>query len=334
MITNSKGNRPVVPILIPTLAGNVMFKHILVPLDGSLLAQAALPAAAYLSVKFNASVTLVHIIEKNAPREIHGQPHLRDAVEAAAYLKKISRQWFPQGLQIECHVHTTEVDNVAESIVQHTGELDLDLIVMCSHGRGRALHLILGNMAQKVISMGSIPVLIARPGENEEVTTFSCTAVLTPLDGDLDHEQALPVAKILAKACLASIRLAMVVPRFGSLSGQMTVTSRFLPGTMSRMLELSVRNAEAYLKSLADVLISEGFNASAHVRRGDPANIIVAIARQLKADVIVLATHGKSGMEAFWAGSVAHKVCSQCRIPILLIPVEKPKMHAMNSKWT
>lgn len=324
MINNSKGNRPVASILISILAGNVMFKHILVPLDGSLLAQAALPAAAYLSRKFNAIVTLVHIIEKNAPREIHGQPHLRDAVEAAAYLKKISRQWFPQGLRIECHVHTTEVDNVAESIVQHTGELDLDLIVMCSHGRGRALHLILGNMAQKVISMGSIPVLIARPGENEEeVTTFSCTAVLTPLDGDLDHEQALPVVRILAKTCLASISLAMVVPRFGSLSGQMTVTSRFLPGTMSRMLELSVQNAEAYLKSLADVLISEGFNASAHVRRGDPANIIVAIARQLQADVIVLATHGKSGMEAFWAGSVAHKVCSQCRIPILLIPVEK-----------
>ena len=86
--------------------------------------------------------------------------------------------------------------------------------------------------------------------------------------------------------------------------------------------------------SLADVLVSEGFNASAHVRRGDPANIIVAIARQLQADVIVLATHGKSGMEAFWAGSVAHKVCSQCRIPILLIPVKKTKMQAMNSKWT
>ena len=86
MITNSKVNRPFAPILIPTLAGNVMFKHILVPLDGSMLAQAALPAAAYLSGKFNASVTLVHIIEKNAPREIHGQPHLRDAAEALSLI--------------------------------------------------------------------------------------------------------------------------------------------------------------------------------------------------------------------------------------------------------
>ena len=302
-----------------------MFKHILVPLDGSLLAEAALPAAAYLSGKFQAGVTLVHIIEKNAPAEIHGQPHLRDAAEAAAYLKKISSKWFPERLRIECHVHATEVDNVAESIVQHKGEFDYDLIVMCSHGRGRALHLILGSMAQKVISMGSIPVLIARPGEHDEIPTFSCSAVLTPLDGVPDHEQALPVAKYFAKSCQAIICLAMVVPRFGSLSGQMTVTSRFLPGTVSKMLELSVQSAEAYLKSLADMLINEGFVAGAHVRRGDPADSIVAIARQLQADVIVLATHGKSGMEAFWAGSVAHKVCSQCRIPILLVPVKNVK---------
>jgi nucleotide-binding universal stress UspA family protein len=152
--------------------------------------------------------------------------------------------------------------------------------------------------------------------------------VLTPLDGALDHEQALPVAKILAKACQATICLAMVVPRFVSLSGQMTVTSRFLPGTVSTMLELSVQSAEGYLKDLSDMLKSEGFTASAQVRRGDPANSIVAIARELQADVIILATHGKSGMAAFWAGSVAHKVCSQSRIPILLIPVEKLKIDS------
>ena len=222
-----------------------MFKHILVPLDGSPLAESALPAAAFLSGKFNARVTLVHIIEKNAPREVHGQPHLRDATEAAAYLETISSQWFAKGLRIDCHVHTTEVDNVAESIVQHTGELDNDLIVMCSHGRGRALHLILGSMAQKVISMGSTPVLIARPGENEEIQEFSCNTVLAPLDGVPDHEQALPVAKILAKTSQATICLAMVIPRFGSLSGQMTVTSRFLPGTVSEMLELSVQAPKA-----------------------------------------------------------------------------------------
>ncbi len=300
-----------------------MFNHILVPLDGSLLAEAALPAAVFLSEKFHAGVTLVHIIEKNAPHVIHGQSHLTDAAEAAAYLKTLSEQRFAKDLRIDCHVHTSEVDNVAESIVQHTGEFDHDLIVMCSHGRGRALHLMLGSMAQKVISMGAIPVLVVQPGTSEGIPAFSCSTVLVPLDGVPDHEQALPVAKELARACQSAIRLAMVVPRFGSLSGPMTITSRFLPGTVSRMLDLSVQNAEAYLKSLAEKLIHEGFTAGASVRRGDPADHIFAIAVELQADVIVLATHGKSGMGAFWAGSVAHKVCSRCSIPILLIPVER-----------
>ena len=59
-----------------------MFKHLLVPLDGSPLAEAALPAAAYLAQKLGASVTLLHVIEQDAPQEIHGERHLTDPDEA------------------------------------------------------------------------------------------------------------------------------------------------------------------------------------------------------------------------------------------------------------
>ena len=299
-----------------------MFKHILVPLDGSRLAESALPAAAFLSEKFQATVTLVHIIEKNAPSEIHGQSHLTDVTDAEAYLKSISEKHFLKTLRIVCHVHATAEENVAESIVEHTGEFDHDLIVMCSHGRGRALHLMLGSMAQQVIAMGTIPVLIMRPDDaGATLSGFSIKSLLAPLDGIPDHEQAIPTVKMLAQTCDAAIRLAVVVPQFGSLSGQMSVTSRFLPGTVSRMLDISVQNAERYLQSLVEKLIGEGFTVTGHVRRGDPADHIFSLAQQLQADLIVLATHGKSGMEAFWAGSVAHRVCSRCSVPILLIPV-------------
>jgi nucleotide-binding universal stress UspA family protein len=60
-----------------------MFKHILVPLDGSQLAEAALPIAESLAGVLGAKVTLIHIIEKGAPGQVHGQPHLRDSAEAA-----------------------------------------------------------------------------------------------------------------------------------------------------------------------------------------------------------------------------------------------------------
>jgi nucleotide-binding universal stress UspA family protein len=303
-----------------------MFKNILVPLDGSRMAEAALPAAAFLAAKFNALVTLVHVVERNAPREIHGEPHLINAAEAEVYLGDTAQRAFPAGVRIDLHVHAAEVDNVAESIVAHAAELDHDMIVMCSHGRGRALHLFLGSIAQEVISKGSHPVLVTRPDKSKGIPEFYCRSLLLPLDGDEDHAQALPVSKELARVCGAIIHLAVAIPGFGDLSGQSAVTSRFLPGTISKILEISVENADVYLQEKLKELRKEGFEGSAHVLRGDPATVIYDSAQQLQIDLIVMATHGKSGMEAFWSGSVTNKMSSISSIPLLLIPVKKDRL--------
>jgi nucleotide-binding universal stress UspA family protein len=298
-----------------------MFKHILVPLDGSRMAESALPAAVFLAQLLRARVTLMHVVEKDAPSAVHGQTHLIDARNAESYLDEISRQAFPQGLQVNCHVHTAEVENVAQSIVEHADELGHDLVIMCSHGRGRALHLFLGSIAQKVIAGDSRPVLITHPDEKGEPLAFSCRNILVPLDGDPEHAQSLPASEELARACTASLHLAMVVPRITNLSGDMTVTGRMLPGTTSRLLDMARQDAEAYSAALVEALRSRGLAATAHVLRGDPAKIIVEAANRASIDLIVLATHGKSGMEAFWAGSVTNKICSQSKVPLLLIPV-------------
>ncbi len=297
-----------------------MFKHILVPLDGSPLAEAALPAARFLADKLRAMVTLLHVIEKDAPKEVHGQPHLSNSGQAKEYLCAIRREIFAGNDRVKCHVHETAVKDVSASIVSHHREFDHDLIVMCSHGRGRALHLILGSIAQKVIAMGSIPVLITHPDDKKHAPAFACSAILVPLDGDADHEMALPVAAGLARACDAILRLVQVVPDFNSLSGPKTVTSRFLPSTTTKMLEIAAQDGALYLREMQDRLASQGITASSHVLRGDPAAVIAAIPGQSPIDLIVLATHGKSGMKGFWAGSVAHKVCSQSRTPLLLVP--------------
>lgn len=300
-----------------------MFKHLLVPLDGSPLAESALPVAAFLAEKISAKVTLLHVVEKEAPLEVHGQPHLSSAEEAITYLNKVSQQWFPKGGMVDCHVHTAETTNVAESINAHRSELGHDLIVMCTHGRGRALHLILGSMAQKIISMGPIPVLITHPEAKGAGQGFSCGSILVPLDTDSDHAQAVPIAKELTRACGATLHLATVVPSFGTLSGQMVAPSRLLPGTTSKMLDMQVQSAEDYLQAQGGALRSQGVATEFHVLRGNPAEVIVDFARQLAIDLIVLATHGRSGMDAFWEGSVAHRICSRSRISLLLIPVEK-----------
>ncbi len=335
-------------------------KHILVPLDGSTMAEAALPAAVYLCGILNAAVTLFHVIEKDAPGEVHGQRHLSAPSEAEAYLEEVSRRAFqreltfpgqmgqaeragqveragqaapegqlaPKGARVDFHVHTAKTENVAASISEHAGELGCDLIVMCSHGRGRALHLLLGSIAQKVTAEGDIPVLLIRPGEaggkkKEKPPVFSCRTLLLPLDGDPEHEQAIPVAGELARACGSVLHMAVVVPDFDTLSGQSAIAGRFLPGTMSEILEMSAQDAEEYIRAQLETLRGQGIEAEARVLRGDPATVIDDFARRVQAGLIVMATHGKPAMDAFWDGSVPHRVSGLSRVPLLLVPVKK-----------
>ena len=300
-----------------------MFKHILVPIDGSTLAESALPAAAFLAEKLHARVTLMHVVERNAPAEVHGQPHLKHPQDAERYLRELAKRSFPKRCQVDCHVHTNEVDDVAGSIVAHAEELAHDLVIMCSHGRGAALHLFLGSIAQSVIARGSQPVLITHPDEQGRAPAFTCRHILVPMDNNPEHAQALPVSKELARACGATLHLAAVIPDLATLSGDKAAAGRLLPGTTSRLLDLATQDAEHCFKDIEDGLRREGFQASAHVLRGDPASVIVEAAVRAQIDLIVLGTHGKTGMDAFWAGSVAHRICSQSRIPLLLIPVGK-----------
>ena len=300
-----------------------MFKHILIPIDGSLLAEAALPAAVFLAEKLQARITLMHVMERNAPDKVHGQPHLKHPQDAERYLKELAKRSFPERIRVDCHVHANEVDDVAGSIVAHADELKHDLVIMCSHGRGAALHLFLGSIAQRVIALGSKPVLITHPDDQGRPPAFSCRHILVPMDDNPEHAKALPVSKDLARACNATLHIVSVIPELATLSGDQAVASKMLPGTTSQLLELTAQDANKYFQGLEEGLRQEGFEASAHVLRGDPASVIVEAAVRAQIDLIVVSTHGKTGMDAFWSGSVAHRICSQSRIPLLLIPLVK-----------
>jgi len=298
-----------------------MFKHLLVPLDGSRLAETALPAAACLAQTLNATVTLVHVIERKAPQEVHGERHLTDPVEARVYLDEVRGRAALAGLRVEQHVHTSEVSNVARSIVEHVGELAPDLIIMCSHGRGGLRGLLFGNIAQQVIALGTTPVLLVRPEAHRTATSFTCRLLLAPLDGIPAHEEGLCVGAALAKACGAALHLAMVVPTAGSLVGERAATGQFLPGATAAVLEMAQQGGEEYLGHHVAQLKASGLSVTAEVSRGDPTTAIVNLVRRVGADIIILGTHGKTGMDALWAGSVAPKLAGRTHVPLLLVPL-------------
>jgi nucleotide-binding universal stress UspA family protein len=300
-----------------------MFTRILVPLDGSRLAEASLDAAAHLAETLSLAVTLVHVIEYHAPNEIHGETHLTTEKDARIYLNEVASHAFPAGINVDLHVHTSEVKDVAGSIVDHVQELKCDLVVMCTHGWGGIRSWLFDTIAQQVINLGTTPVLLIEPRTSGVSPAFACRRLLVALDGNPDHEQGLPVTIDLARGCQADVHLIMVVPTRKELSMEQAATAMLLPGSTSALLDLSETSANEYLDRQVNTLISEGLSVTAEVHRGDPAKTIIRTARRIGADVIVLGTHGKTGMDAFWSGSLTPLVSSRSHLPLLLVPVTK-----------
>lgn len=295
-------------------------KIILVPLDGSKLSETVLPMATLLAQQNHAKLILFHVIEQHPPDTVHGERHLTGELEAGAYLDQVSQE-LPDGVIAERHVHTVAEKNVAESIVEHSGELGVDLIAMCAHGQSGLQKRIFGNIAQEVLNMGDVPVLLISPEKELKVESCACQCILVPLDRDPDHEAGLEMAIELSHTCNANLHLVMVIHELASLPGEQAASAVLLPNAASALLELECEEGELYLARLMGRLLDQHIQVTGEVQRGDPAKQIVRAAKEFHADMIVLGTHSKTALDAFWSGSVTPKIATQTHLPLLLVPV-------------
>jgi nucleotide-binding universal stress UspA family protein len=301
-----------------------MFTHLLVPLDGSALAESALPAASFFGERCGASVTLIHVVEENPPAAIHGEHHLRSQTEAEEYLRGAGSRYFDPRLKVDYHVHTMTEGGVAQSIAHHQAEFDHDLIVMCTHGRTGANNLVFGSIAQKIAALGTVPVLIVRPHRsNAPAPPFAVTPMLVPLDGSQGHDPGLAAAEELAQRVSGEIHLLYVVPTLATIPGQWEDSTKILPTSTGRMLEMAAEEAASYLEAQRQAVALQGINVSAELDRGDPAKVIAECAGREHSQLVVFATHGRAGMEAIWEGSVASRALSRVTVPVLLIPLAR-----------
>lgn len=297
-------------------------KNILVPLDGSKLSETVLPLAALIAQQNQAKLILFHVIEQHPPETVHGEHHLTNQQEASDYLDQVS-QTLPSELIVDQHVHTSAEKNVANSIVDHSKELGVDLIVMCAHGQSGLEKRIFGNIAQEVLTMGDVPVLLLSPEKELRVESCHCQCILVPLDGDPDHEAGLDMAVELSQSCQAKLHLVMVIHELSTLPGEQAAAAVLLPTATSALLEMDCEAGELYLAGLMGKLLEKHIPVTGEVQRGDPARQIVRAAKEFQADMIVLGTHSKTAMDAFWSGSVTPKIATQTHLPLLLVPVHE-----------
>jgi nucleotide-binding universal stress UspA family protein len=302
-----------------------MIRTILVPLDGSKMAESILPAAAALAGALEASVVLLHILERNPPKNIHGDTHLQSAAEARRYLHEIALRFFPPEVSVRAHVHVEGSKDVAGSISAHTAEIDFDMVVMCVHGRHALRNLQRGFLAQQLVSRTIAPVLVFRAEELSGDRTFLPASLLLPLDRMPGHDRSLAFTRDLSRAWGARVVLLTVVPTFFTLTGRLSAASRLLPGTTYQALAISKEGAYEYLSGIQRSLEAEGLSVTSIVLRGYPSRTILRAARKHACDLLVLCTHGRVGTEAFWADSVASRVCRRAHLPCLLVPASRRK---------
>jgi nucleotide-binding universal stress UspA family protein len=298
-----------------------MIKHILVPLDGSTLAEDAIPYAVEMVNVTHARVTLIHVIEKNPPENIHGQAHLHTREDAARYLSEIADKYFAPLTAVATHVHEEPVDKVADSITNHIVEYNSDLLIMCSHGNGGVRDMLYGTIAQQIIANKKIPVLVIHPSEDKKPDAPKFKRLMVPVDGNPEHEQGFDYAVQFARDSGASLQLFLVVPTYQVLQGEQAALGTLLPISTAYMLDELESASETYLYNHIDRLCKMNVDTNAEVRRGDPVDEIVNYAGENTFDMVIIGTHGKSGARAFWAGSKASRILSRLKTPVLLVPV-------------
>ena len=299
------------------------FRRLLVPLDGSRLAECVLPVVRRSAELFHCTVTLLHVIEKKPPASIHGDTHLRDYREAELYLAGISRQLQAASLQVDSHVHEVPQGDVPRCIADHARELDQDLIVLCSHGMGGMRRLVFGSNAEQVLTHGATPVMLIQPDDRGLACPFGPERILVLVEETVAPGPALAIAEELASLARARLYLLAVVPTLTSMSAEQAASGRLAPRTTHHLLQLTAEETAVSLQKEVDRLIAREVAASGRVGRGAAASVLIETAREVGADLVVVAARGLAGLSAFWADAITRKVAAAHPCTLLLTPVRE-----------
>jgi len=301
-----------------------MLKRILVPLDGSPLAEKALVQAGRLLRGSGTEVILTRVVEP-VPLVPHHYIGLVPKLlsEAAEYLAQVADRLRKSGLQ----VRTVVGEGLAwEQIFEAAGREKATLVALTSHGRTGLSRWMLGSVAEKVIRGSPVPVLVLRSFETAPDGGASPTSekelafhkLLVPIDGGAGSLAALEPAAIVAKACGSSIVLVHVESRLEYPPG--TYSAKLVDAPAKPPAGSIPEDAGKRLNHAGEILAARGLDVTTLRVGGDAASRIVDLPKELEADLIVMATHGRTGLSRFILGSVTEKVLRHSRLPMLIVP--------------
>ncbi len=288
-----------------------MFEKILVPLDGSELAEVSLPYAEELMRRLHSGIVLICVCdvdENDQFREYLHQMAEMIGLRAAKY-----RQRYPYVEIDDPNIETVILNGCPpEEITDYVHDSQTDLAIMATHGRSGLSRWTMGSVAEKVVrGVNTSICLIRAKGSSAEVKPDCMVSrIFAPLDGSKPGEAALPYIETLAS------KLNTEVVLFQS------VSEEHRPGDDDwvELKKMANRNARIYLRKIESNLIYKGISVRTMVEfGGNPSKQIVQLAERTQAAVVAMSTHGRSGVDRVVFGSVAEKVLRSGTTPLLLV---------------
>lgn len=306
-----------------------MIDRILVPLDGSSLAECVLPHTVAVSQALDAEVTLLRAVVREAGPVSRGVDPLEWQMrksEADSYLDEIGGRLEDAGLEVRA---VLEEGQAAERIINYARNNDVGLIIISSHGSSGLSRWNISSVVQKVILKAYAPVMIVRAyrEKTEEVAELHYRKLMVPLDGSIRAECTLPWAQRLAHHHHCKLFLAHVVDRAEvPRNNPLTEEEREL---VERLTELNRRNGEEYLE---DLMSRVGSDAEARlVVSDDRATALHDLVKEEEVDVVVMAAHGYSGRATWPYGSMALNFIAYGSTPLLMVQDLTPEEVAVSA---
>jgi nucleotide-binding universal stress UspA family protein len=286
-----------------------VLERVLLPLDGSENAERVLPYARRLLLNRPAEIVVLRVTDAASPNLSVMAPALE--ADAERYARRMAFQWTHEGRSAQALVRA---GGAAATILRAARELDVSLIVLSTHGRTGLRRLLMGSVAETVLRSSPAPVFLIRsfpPPLNGpsrgRIESTPIHNVLVPLDGSDHSRRVLPLVLDLARPLDARVTLLYVNEPPGP-NPHWLIPSRPL------------EDAERELREHAVPVTSS-------LREGRPAEQILAACRSNAADLLVMATHGRSGPVRWLFGSVTESVLRSAEIPMLVVPAHAAAPH-------
>jgi len=316
-----------------------MYSKILVPLDGSSLAERALPYAIKLTHSLKAQLRLLRVVESATFASAKPEDRKRNFAIAQTYLDSIkhsiSSPDMALGIRPE-QVETSVIEGFPGQEIAFTANNDkASLIVMTTHGRNGLTRLVLGSTTAEVIARSKVPVALIHPtkiydGEylgqilTEKIEPAPHNCLILTLDGSPKAESALETATTLAEQSDATLYLLRIDSPRSTQDYQGLVADYGYNYDTEIAKENQSRREQAYLylDQVQQKIAKEGLNCIKAVRiSNNPAEEIIKFAEEVRASAVVMTTDPHRNFNQLLIGSVADEVMQSSYRPVIIVGV-------------